>query len=66
MLTGKDPSRSFLRGELSDAFLPVYPKKGFENASIKVWKLYYPPDIKTDLKYLKTDFPEIDNALQLQ
>ncbi len=66
MLTGKDPSRSFLHGDLSDAFLPIYPKKGFNNASIKVWKLHYPPDIKTDLKYLKTGFSEIDAALELE
>ena len=66
MLTGKDTSRSFLHGELSDAFLPVYPKKDFEDASIKVWELNYPPNIKTDLKYLKTGFPEIDAALELQ
>ena len=66
MLTGKDPSRSFLHGELSDAFLPVYPKQDFNDASIKVWELHYPSDIKTDLKHLKTGFPEIDDTLQLQ
>ena len=66
MLTGKDPNRSFLHGELSDAFLPVYPKQGFNNAAIKVWELHYPSNIKTDLKYLKTGFPEIDDMLQLQ
>ncbi len=66
MLTGKDPSRSFLHGELSDAFLPVYPKKDFNNASIKVWELHYPPDIKTDPKHLKTGFSEIDEALELK
>lgn len=66
MLTGKDPSHSFLHGDLSDAFLPVYPKKDFDNTPIKVWELHYPSDIKTDLNYLKTGFPEIDDTLQLQ
>ena len=66
MLTGKDPSRSFLHGELSDAFLPVYPKKDFDNASVKVWELHYPSDIKTDPKHLKTGFSEIDAALELK
>ena len=66
MLTKKDPSRSFLHGDLSDAFLPIYPKKDFDDAPVKVWELHYPSDIKTDVKYLKTGFPEIDDHLQLQ
>ena len=66
MLTKKDPSRSFLLGDLSDAFLPVYPKKDFDDAPVKVWELHYPSDIKTDVKYLKTNFPEIDAHLQPQ
>ncbi len=66
MLTGKDPSRSFLHRDLSDAFLPVYPKKDFDDAPIKAWEIHYPPDIKTDPKYLETGFPEIDEALHLQ
>ena len=64
MLTGKAPSRSFLHGDLSDAFLPVYPKKNFDDGPIKVWELHYPPDIKTDPKYLKTGFREIDKDLR--
>lgn len=66
MLTKKDPSNSFLRGKLSDAFLGVYPKVKFADATVKVWELRYPSDIKTDVKYLKTGFPEIDAHLQLQ
>ena len=66
MLTKKDPSRSFLHKQLSNAFLPVYPKKDFADASVKVWEIHYPPDIQTNLKYLKTGFPEIDKKLQLQ
>ena len=66
MLTKKAPSRSFLHGDLSDAFLPIYPKKDFDDAPVKIWKLHYPSNIKTDVKYLKTNFPEIDAHLQLQ
>ena len=66
MLTRKDPQNSFLHGQLSDAFVPVYPKVKFANAEVKVWVLHYPPNIKTDPKYLKTGFPEIDKDLQFQ
>ena len=66
MLTKKDPKDSFLHGDLSDAFLPIYPKKDFDDASVKVWKLHYPSEVKTDIKYLKTNFPEIDAHLQPQ
>ncbi len=64
MLTGKDPKDSFLRGELSEAFLPIYPKQNFADAIVKVWELHYPSDIQPDVKYLKTGFPEIDDHLQ--
>lgn len=66
LLTKKAPHNSFLHGQLSNAFLPVYPKKDFDDAPIKIWKIQYPPDIQTDPKYLKTGFPEIDKDLQLQ
>ena len=66
MLTKKDPKDSFLHGQLSDAFVPVYPKMRFADATVKVWELRYPPDIETDGKYLETGFPEIDDTLQLQ
>ena len=63
MLTKKDPKDSFLRGELSEVFVPVYPKKDFPDASVKIWAIAYPADIHPDVKYLKTGFPEIDNGL---
>ncbi|MYB92659.1 hypothetical protein F4167_11000 [Candidatus Poribacteria bacterium] len=66
MLTGKDPRRSFLSGELSPAFVPIYPKENFTDATVKIWHIHYPDDIKTDPKYLKTGFPEIDAQLHLQ
>ena len=66
MLTKKDPHTSFLRGDLSDAFRPVYPRGNFANAVVKVWELRYPSDIQTDVKYLKTGFREIDAYLQQQ
>ena len=66
MLTSKDPKISRLRGELSEAFLPVYPKMKFADAEVRVWQIQYPPDIETDPKYLKTGFREIDAQLQLQ
>ena len=66
MLTGKDPKNSFLRGELSEVFLPIYPKVNFADATVKVWEIHYPPDIQPDPKYLKTGFPEIDDHLPLQ
>ena len=64
MLTGKDQKDSFLRGELSEAFVPVYPREHFTEANVNVWALHYPPDIQTDPKYLKTGFREIDDILQ--
>ena len=66
MLTRKDFQNSFLRGQLSEAFIAVYPKSKFADAAVKVWEIHYPPDIKTDPKYLETGFPEIDAHLQLQ
>jgi len=66
MLTGKDPKDSFLRGTLSEAFVPIYPRANFADAPIKTWEIHYPPDIQTDPKYLKTGFPEIDKNLPLQ
>ena len=66
MLTGKDPKDSFLRGELSKTFVPIYPKKNFTDATVKIWEIAYPSDIHPDVKYLKTGFPEIDKNLQLQ
>ena len=66
MLVGYKPARTFLRGQLSDAFVPTYPKEDFAETMVNIWEIHYPPDIQPDLKYLKTGFPEIDETLQLQ
>ena len=66
MLTKKDLHNSFLYGELSEVFVPVYPKKNFSDAPVKIWAIAYPADIQTDVKYLETGFPEIDQDLQRQ
>ena len=64
MLTGKDPKDSRLRGELSEAFSAVFPKTKFADAEVKVWQIQYPPEIKTDVKYLKTGLRELDAEIQ--
>ena len=66
LLTKKDPQISFLRGQLSDAFVPVYPREQFTEANVNVWEIHYPLDIKTDPKYLETGFPEIDAVLEFE
>ena len=66
LLTKKDPQISFLRGQLSDAFAPVYPREQFTEANVNVWEIHYPLDIKTDPKYLETGFPEIDTVLEFE
>ena len=55
--------RLFLRGIPSDAFKPVYEVQETGETDVKVWEIYYPPDIKPNVKYLKTGFPEIDDHL---
>ena len=47
--------RLFFRGVESPHFVPVYPKKEFSTAKVKVWEIHYPPDIKAYPKYLSTD-----------
>ncbi len=66
MLVGHNPARHFLKGHLSAAFVPIYPKENFTEAHVNIWELHYPPDIKANPKYLKTGFPEIDDHLPLQ
>lgn len=58
MLTKKDSRRAFLRGHSSDAFVPVYPIDNFAEAEVQVWKISYPPDIQSKMKYLETEFEE--------
>ncbi|MYB94710.1 hypothetical protein F4054_15990 [Candidatus Poribacteria bacterium] len=45
----------FLRGQHSEAFIRVYPTSNATDAKVKVWEIRYPPDIKTDEKYLATE-----------
>ena len=63
MLTDRDPPDTLLDKQISNAFFPVYPKVDFLNARVKVWELRYPPDIRTDVKYLKTDVSETGAVL---
>ncbi len=52
MLTQKQPPEVFLKGELSAAFVPVYPMENFITADVKVWWIDYPPDVQPNPKYL--------------
>ena len=55
MLTGKETATApFLRGESSDAFVPVYPTENFAKALVKIWEIHYPADIHPNPKYLAT------------
>ena len=57
MLTGKDPRKSFLRRQLSDAFVPIYPSSTkFEKSGVKIWKIHYQDNIQPDPKYRVTKF----------
>ena len=56
--------RLFLRGIQSAAFKPVYEARKTGETDVKVWEIHYPPDIETDVKYLKTGFREIDKDLR--
>lgn len=47
--------RLFLLGESSDIFVPVYPEDEDVTAEVKVWEINYPPNIKPNPKYLKTE-----------
>ena len=56
----------FIRGDHSNAFVPVYPVDKDDIIKVKIWEIHYPPDIKANPKYLKTGFPHIDKTLGLQ
>ena len=47
--------RLYFLGDFSDIFVPIYPTNGEDTALVKVWEIHYPPDIKTDDKYLATE-----------
>ena len=52
--------RLYFLHELPDIFVPIYSAKGDNVPSIKVWEIHYPPDIKTDEKYLTTQQEKTD------
>ena len=55
MLTQRQPPEVFGQGELSKAFVPVYPTENFTAARAKVWEIHYPADIQPNPKYLATE-----------
>ena len=55
MVTQSQPPEVFLQGELSNAFVPVYPTENFTEANVKVWEIHYPSDIQSNPKYLVTE-----------
>ena len=44
--------RLYFLGDFPDIFVPIYPTNGEDTAPLKIWEIHYPPDIKTDDKYL--------------
>ena len=55
LTTKREPSNTFLHGQLSDAFDPIYPTENFAEGEVKVWEIHYSPDIQPDPKYLATE-----------
>lgn len=47
-------ARLYFRGELTDAFVQVYPTSD-DAADVKVWEIHYPSDIQLNPKYLATE-----------
>ena len=58
MLTHNEPNVTFLQTKGSDTFVPIYPTDNFTDAKVKIWEIYYPPDVKSNPKYLETKPPE--------
>ena len=54
LTTEREPSDTFLHGQLSNAFVPIYPTENFAEAAVKVWEIHYAPDIQSNSKYLAT------------
>lgn len=50
----------YFRGTHSKAFAPVYPENVDNTVPVKIWEIRYPPDIKTDEKYLATEPEDIN------
>ena len=46
---------TFLHKKVSEAFVPIYPTDNFADAEVKIWEIQYPPDIKSNPKYLETE-----------
>lgn len=47
--------RLYIHGQMPDVFVQVYPTDKDAAAGVKVWEIHYPPDIKTNPKYLATE-----------
>ncbi len=54
----------FMQNEQSSTFVPIYLVNEDDIAKTQVWEIHYPPDIKPNPKYLKTEIPEIEAQLQ--
>lgn len=54
MLTQDEPTVTYLNTKDSESFIPIYPADNFSEAKVKIWEIHYPPDIKTNPKYLET------------
>ena len=54
LTTEREPPDTFLHGQLSNAFVPIYPTENFAEAAVKVWEIHYAPDIQSNSKYLAT------------
>ena len=66
ILTQNEPINSSVWQErASDAFFLIYPVDNTVTSDVKIWEIRYPSDITTDVTYLKTGVPEIDNDLTL-
>jgi asparagine N-glycosylation enzyme membrane subunit Stt3 len=50
--------RLFLLGHGSPHFRPVYPSVDGEHASVQVWEIRYPPDVRWRTEYLTRDFAD--------
>ena len=54
MITHNEPYIKYLHTKDSESFIPIYPADNFSEAKVKIWEIHYPPDIKTNPKYLET------------
>ena len=54
LLTRYEAPETFLNKTKSETFVPIYPTDRFNDAEVRIWEIHYPPDIKTNPKYLET------------